>query len=139
MSKVLIIVADRGAQITNRTLKMLISLPELVYTRCLRELETNLYKQIKLQAKSFDSYAFVMSKSNDIASSVQCKIFYLCHSDFQVHEVVDGLWSNTFMTTDEICSSSQRNLGFFGTWQEKCTIVTNDGSRDLNGSKYVVA
>jgi len=49
---------------------MLISLPELVRIRCLEELETNLFKQLKLQAKSLDCYAFVMSKSNDIVSSV---------------------------------------------------------------------
>jgi len=49
---------------------MLISLPELARTMCLDEMETNLFKQPKLQAKSFDCYAFVISKSNDTASSV---------------------------------------------------------------------
>jgi len=49
---------------------MLISLPELVHIRCLEDLKPNLFKQLKLQAKSFDCYAFVMSKSNDTASTV---------------------------------------------------------------------
>lgn len=43
-------------------------------------------------------------------------------------------------TTDEdLFFKSQKNLGFFGTRHEKCTILTNDGSRDLNGSKAGVA
>jgi len=32
---------------------------------------------------------------------VQNKTVYLCHCDFHVHEVVDGLRSMTFTTTDE--------------------------------------
>jgi hypothetical protein len=59
-----------GCPDNKQNLKMLISLPELVHIRCLEELDTNIFKQLKLQAKSFDCYAFVMSKSNDIASSV---------------------------------------------------------------------
>jgi hypothetical protein len=40
---------------------------------------------------------------------------------------------------EDLFFKSQKNLGFFGTRHEKCTIVTNDGSRDLNGSKAGVA
>jgi len=58
---------------------MLISLPELVRVRCFEEMETNLFKQLKLQAKSFDCYAFVMSKSTTLrAVYIQNKTVYLC-------------------------------------------------------------
>lgn len=32
---------------------------------------------------------------------IQNKTVYLCHCDFHEHEVVNGLWSMTFMTFDK--------------------------------------
>ena len=60
--------------------------------------------------------------------------------DFHVHEVVDGLWSMTFMTTDEhLFFKVKETCVSLEPGTKQCTKVTNDCSRNMYGSNTSVA